>query len=165
MIGVTFAVTDTVTPGLKGMLERGENLTPLMDLWGGALASLVKQGFAAGRSPYGVQWAALKLRQGQPLRDKGALMNSITWNPTNGAVEIGPAFGPSSKGAAVQNFGATIVPKKARALTFRVGGRWFSLKKVTIPARPYLPNSREGLPGPWKDTLIRETAAYLMGAK
>lgn len=163
MIGLRLQVFDGATPGLEALLAKGENLTPLMDRWGGALASLVQQGFIAGRSPYGVQWAALKLRQGQPLRDKGALMNSITWNPHSNSVDVGPGFGPSSKGAAVQQFGATIKPKTAGALRFKVGNRWYSLGKVTIPARPYLPNKLGGLPPTWHATLLRETAAYLMG--
>jgi phage gpG-like protein len=77
-------------------------------------------GLHSGRSPYGVQWAALKLRQGQPLRDKGSLMNSITWNPHSNSVDVGPGFGPSSKGAAVQQFGATIKPVHGR----RCASRW-----------------------------------------
>jgi phage gpG-like protein len=41
-------------------------------------------------------------------------------------------------GAKVHQFGATIVPKDARALHFTFGGKDVFAKKVTIPARPYL---------------------------
>ncbi|MGO4872748.1 MAG: phage virion morphogenesis protein [Roseiarcus sp.] len=41
-------------------------------------------------------------------------------------------------GAKVHQFGATIVPKDARALHFMFGGEDVFAKKVTIPARPYL---------------------------
>jgi phage gpG-like protein len=163
MTTTRFAVIDEATPALEEMLRRGEDLHPLMDRWGGALASLVQQGFVSGQSPYGVPWAALKLRQGQPLRDKGALMNSITWNAATDSVLLGPAFGPSSKGAAVQQFGATIKPKSGSFLRFKVNGRWYSLRQVTIPARPYLPTQQGGLPGAWHDTLVRETGKHLMG--
>jgi phage gpG-like protein len=163
MIGLRFQVFDGATPALEALLAKGADLSPLMDRWGAALASLVQQGFIAGHSPYGVQWASLKLRQGQPLRDKGSLMNSITWNPHSNSVDVGPGFGPSSKGAAVQQFGATIKPVHGAALRFKAGGRWYSLGKVTIPARPYLPNKKGGLPQEWQGTLLRETAAYLMG--
>jgi phage gpG-like protein len=78
-------------------------------------------------------------------------------------VTIGPAFGPSSKGAAVQQFGATIEPKKgssslqgARALVLRCG-------KVTIPARPYLPTRAGRASGRLAGTIVRETGLYLMG--
>jgi phage gpG-like protein len=41
-------------------------------------------------------------------------------------------------GAKVHQFGATITPKNAKALHFRLGGRDVFAKRVTIPARPYL---------------------------
>lgn len=148
---------------LAALASRGEDLPPLMDRIGAALASLTKLLFTSSRSPYGVRWAALKLRQGQPLRDKGALMNSITWVPESRSVVIGPGFGPSSKGAATQQFGATIVPKNGSVLRFKVGNRWFSLRKAVIPARPYLPTRAGGLPDSWEESIVRETGIWLMG--
>ncbi len=41
-------------------------------------------------------------------------------------------------GAKVHQFGAVIVPKDAKALHFKLGGRDVFAQKVTIPARPYL---------------------------
>jgi len=38
----------------------------------------------------------------------------------------------------VHQFGATIVPKDAKALCFMLGSRVVFAEKVTIPARPYL---------------------------
>lgn len=163
---MTYAIAkfDTATPALAGMLERGINLKPLFDAIGGELVSRVQQGFISSHSPYGVQWAALKLRQGQPLRDKGHLLSSISYNAATDSVLIGPGAGPSSKGAAVQQFGATIKPKNGEYLRFKVNGRWYSLKQVTIPARPYLPTQQEGLPPDWQAAIVRETGKYLMGA-
>jgi phage gpG-like protein len=40
--------------------------------------------------------------------------------------------------AAIHQFGGTIRPKSKRALRFRMGGRLFTLSKVSIPARPFL---------------------------
>jgi phage gpG-like protein len=156
---------DTATPALGEMLERGMNLKPLFEAVGSELVSRVQQGFISSRSPYGVQWAALKLRQGQPLRDKGHLMSSITYNAATDSVLIGPGAGPSSKGAAVHQFGATITAKNKPFLAFRAGGKWIFAKRVTIPARPYLPTEQGGLPPSWRDAILRESAIYLMGAK
>lgn len=157
---------DAATPFLRALLARGTDLAPLMARIGEALVSLVQLGFRSSSSPYGVRWAALKLRQGQPLRDTGALMNSITYQPETRAVVIGPGFGPSSKGAAVQQFGATIVPKKPGGfLAFKPRGssRWIFARKVTVPARPFLPTRAGGLPDSWARTIMQETGRYLMG--
>lgn len=157
---------DTASPALAALSRRGEDLSPLMARLGAALVASVKFGFLSSRSPYGVSWAALKLRQGQPLRDTGALMNSITYVPSSQSVIIGPGFGPSSKGAAVQQFGATIRPVKARMLAFKPRGssRWIFAKRVTIPPRPYLPTQEGGMPQDWSATITREVGLYLMGA-
>ena len=40
--------------------------------------------------------------------------------------------------AAMQEFGGTVVPKKARMLAFEVNGQMVFAKRVTIPAHPYL---------------------------
>lgn len=40
--------------------------------------------------------------------------------------------------APVQEFGATIRPRRAQALRFFVGGRLVFARKVTIPAQPYV---------------------------
>lgn len=48
------------------------------------------------------------------------------------------SWGTSWIGARVHQFGAVIVPVRAKALAFRVGGKTIFRKKVTIPARAYL---------------------------
>ncbi|HMJ91483.1 MAG TPA: hypothetical protein VK530_16795 [Candidatus Acidoferrum sp.] len=32
-----------------------------------------------------------------------------------------------------------IRPKSGKSLKFQVGGKWFNVKQVTMPARPYFP--------------------------
>lgn len=157
---------DAVTPALSALLRRGQDLAPLMASMGAALVSLVQLCFRSSLSPYGVRWAALKLRQGQPLRDTGSLMNSITYVAETNSVVVGPGFGPSSKGAAVQQFGATIVAKNPRGLlAFKPRGssRWIFARQVTVPARPYLPTRAGGLPADWTGAILREVGVYLMG--
>lgn len=43
--------------------------------------------------------------------------------------------GPVTKYVKVHEFGATIVPVRAKLLRFQINGKWFSAKKVTIPPR------------------------------
>ncbi len=46
--------------------------------------------------------------------------------------------------AAIHQFGGTIRPRNAKALRFESGGRWWTVQKVTIPARPFFPISPSG---------------------
>jgi phage gpG-like protein len=67
----------------------------------------------------------------------GGLMGSITMRAGANQVEVGTnkIYGP------IHQFGGTIVPRKAKALAFRMGGGNSPLtfaQKVTIPARPFL---------------------------
>lgn len=79
------------------------------------------------------------------LMDKGILRQSFTPETGPGSAykhtEIGEDFVQIStnlKYAAIQNFGGTIVPVKAKALSFvTAGGQRVFAKKVTIPARPF----------------------------
>jgi phage gpG-like protein len=109
--------------------------------------SLTLDGFKASRDPYGKEWEPLRLRTGGlPLLDTGRFRNSITTELT----EHGFRIGTNMISARVHQFGATIVPKVAKALRFSVGRgkkkRWFTRKKVVIPARPYLPRENEPPP-------------------
>jgi len=47
-------------------------------------------------------------------------------------------IGASVVYAAIHEFGGIIVPRRAKWLMFRIGGRWIRTKKVTMPKRPYL---------------------------
>lgn len=164
MIPRTEISIDTITPALQALASRGQDLGALMARFGAALVTEVKLGFTSSRSPYGAVWAALKLRQGQPLRDKGHLMNSITYSADARSVTIGPGFGPSSKGAALQQFGGTVEAKPGKFLVFKPTGsnRLIFARKVTVPAREYLPTAQGGLPRPWREVILQEIGAYLM---
>jgi hypothetical protein len=43
------------------------------------------------------------------------------------------------------------------------GSSWFFARKVTVPARPYLPTRPAGCRIDWQDTIVRETGLWLMG--
>jgi len=97
------------------------------------------------------KWQKLKCRKGMILSDTGTLRKSIgprndglkpTEGPNtivrlSGGLEGTVTIGTSIAYAAVHNYGATIVPVRAKALRFKCGRRWIFAKKVTIPARPF----------------------------
>lgn len=85
-------------------------------------------------SPDGAKWPLTK--EGRPaLFVSGThLARSIDHD----ASATSARWGTGWIGARVHQFGATIVPKNAKALHFHLGGRAVFAKKVVVPARPYL---------------------------
>lgn len=128
------------------------------------LVALIRLGFKFSQSPYGEQWAPLKFRSGQPLRDKGHLRDSIV--PRYGADYVD--IGTNRVGARVHQFGATIVPVKAKALRFFGEGSSVPIfrQKVVVPARPFLPLDKGGnlvLPDAWQKSFLAAIRAKLEG--
>ena len=127
-------------------------------LRGGALkaiaAGLVEETqsrFERGAGPDGAAWAGLNpayaaIKRGPGiLRESRMLQRSITSQVSGSRILVGS----NRVYAAVHQFGATIKPKNAKALVFRLrptgkgkgkGGNsgLVMAKSVTIPARPYL---------------------------
>jgi len=106
--------------------------------------SLVLEGFEASKDPYGVRWKGLKTRTGQPLLDTGRLRNSINVRPIDGGFKLATDV----KYAPLHQHGGVVVPRRARALRFMVGGKPVFAARVKVPARPFLPDNR-GLPRAW----------------
>lgn len=137
-----------VTAALSRVIALGEDPSPVLDALGRQVKTNVQLGFVAGTDPYGRPWAPLKLRSGQPLRDKGHLMNSIDYQAEGNSVVIGT----NMSYAPTHQFGATIEAKPGKRLVFMgPGNALIFAKKVTIPARPMFPT--EGLPPQWRDDL------------
>ncbi len=135
-----------VTAALNRLLAIGEEPAPALDAIGRVLKTHLQLEFQTGTDPYGNRWAPLKVRHGQPLRDKGHLMSSIDYRVDGDGVEIGTNLSY----APVHQFGAVIEAKNARALRFFVEGRPVFVgrgHKITIPARKIFP--LEGLPAAW----------------
>ena len=105
----------------------------LLDGIGEALVTNVDNRFDEGKAPDGTSWTPVK-RGGTPLVKSGLLRDSITYETGRNTVTVGT----NRIDAAVHQFGATIKPKKKKALAFTVGGTVVFAKSVTIPARPYL---------------------------
>ncbi len=114
------------------------------------LISSTKSNFAGSHDPDGGAWAPLKWRKGQPLRDTGMLMASLTAGGVGSIDELtskGLTYGSSLVYAAVQNYGATIsLPERRRDRPWVFKGRdgrtvftrRLAARTFTVPARRFL---------------------------
>jgi phage virion morphogenesis protein len=125
---------------LAGVAEAVHQPAGLLRAIGTGLAENVRHRMDRGVAPDGTAWkplspayAAMKRGPGI-LRESLMLQRSITFVASGNTV----AIGTNRVYGAVQQFGATIRPKSAKALVFKLGGRLVRAKQVTIPARPYL---------------------------
>jgi phage virion morphogenesis protein len=116
----------------------------LLQSIGVEMEAQTQERFDTQKSPDGDSWKALAQKtrnyyagQGWAARSilvgEGTLRDSITSEVQGGAWSV--LVGATMEYAAVHQFGAEIAPKSARALFVPGYGM---LKKVNIPARPYL---------------------------
>lgn len=105
---------------------------------------LVWETFHKEREPGGRSWPALKSRSGRALRDTGRLFNSISRSATASGFRVFT----NVRYAATHNYGATIVPVRAKMLTWKMGRQRVWAKKVVIPRRQFIP-SGGSLPVSW----------------
>lgn len=80
------------------------------------------------------------------LVDKGVLINSIQKKDvTVTATSAKATVGTNVVYAAIHEFGGVIVPRHAAALVFRTkDGMWHTVKRVVMPARPYMRPAIDG---------------------
>lgn len=82
------------------------------------LVSATKENFAGSHDPDGVPWEPLHWRKGQPLRDTGILMASVTAGGIGSIDQLwstGLSFGTSLDYAGIHQFGGTISqPERSR---------------------------------------------------
>lgn len=110
----------------------------LYGVLGEELKKIHRQRFEEQKSPEGKAWVPLSgwyraskhRNRNRILVLRGHLRNQLAYNYDDNSVE----FGSARVYARIHQFGGEIKPKKAKAL--KVGDRY--LKKVTIPARPWL---------------------------
>ena len=141
---------------MNDMQAASGNVKPAMQVVGRKVKTKVQLGFRTSQDPWGDAWAPLNknlTRSGSPLRNTGRLMGSITYqlggSNTDQHVDIGTNL--QSKGVlfpAVHQFGAVITPKNAKYLRWMGPNGPISAKKVTIPARPFLPLTKSGVEMP-----------------
>jgi phage virion morphogenesis protein len=147
-----------VVSALNRLIAVGESPAPALNAVGRVLKSKIQMGFQTSTDPLGRTWAPLKSRRGQPLRDKGHLMGSIDYQVEGNSVVVGT----NKLYAPVHQFGAKIEAKAGKVLRFFVEGRPVFVKRVTIPARPFLPQDR--LPDAWGDDSLDAIGEVVRGA-
>jgi phage virion morphogenesis protein len=166
MAGLTFKINDKGAAAKINALQKAAgNMRPVYALIGSRIANKIRLGFKLGSDPWGAPWKALKLRKGQPLRDTGRLQRSITSRPDDQGVTIGT----NVKYARVHQYGATIVPVKAKRLVFPgPSGKLIFAKKVVVPARPFMPIQPGAevvaLPPAWSVDVVKALKAYFKRA-
>lgn len=136
---IQFEIDDrAVIQALNDLQRRVSDLRPVMDMIGAEIVENIRLGFIDSKSPWGASWKPLKKRQGQPLRDTGKLMNSITHRANADSVVIGTA------------------DKAGKALLHQFGSTKAKGRGSGVPARPYLPirNGQADLPEDWTRSIL-----------
>lgn len=147
---------------LAKMQANGAEKRKALGALGNVLKNRIQLCFRLGKSPWNVPWKPLNpaYRVGQPLRHTGRLQRSITSQVVGDAAIVGT----NVRYAAPQNFGATILPVKAKFLAApTAGGGLHFLKMATIPARPFMPiiGGQVTLPTPWAQAALSAMAKSL----
>jgi phage gpG-like protein len=156
-------------------IAHGDFYRALGPVMGDEAIKQIADGFIGMRNPYGDSWKPT-WRGGNILRDSGQLKGIFTYQLKANGFEVGT----TTIYAAVHQYGATIRPKNAKALFFRIavgragpiqkskGGRrgpgsfdagWVTRKSVTIPRRQMVP---EGVAGPIWDAAMQKAADGLV---
>lgn len=124
---------DSYTADFKQMINEIDKQEVLEEV-GFYLENEMRKRFSSGTDMDGKAWAKLKYRSGKPLRDTGRLMGSLGTAEINGnSVSV---FSNLIY-AGIHDRGGTITPKSAKMLAFKVGGKSYFAKSVTIPQRKF----------------------------
>lgn len=109
----------------------------LLEQIGALGVSQTQQRFIDQAGPDGQAWVQSRRaidESGQTLQKSNRLFQSLTYAADKDGVE----WGTNVLYASIHQFGGDIKPKTKKALMFKIGGRMVMVKKVTMPARPYL---------------------------
>lgn len=149
MASATIQITVSL-PRLEQLRAKLRDMSQPLAAIGNALKEEARLRFVEQASPYGPAWKPLspatlanprRGRNAQILRDTGRLMNSITYESNASSATVGT----NVIYAAIHQFGG----KAGRG------------RKVTIPARPYLPTN--GLPPDQMAEVVTVLERYLNG--
>jgi phage gpG-like protein len=142
-VSISFNLTrDDVTPAINLMLRAARNPQPLLRAMGTTFKSITEGNFnSAGASFRPAPWKPK--RDGLPsiLQSRNPTL-SKSFHMTLAADSV--TISNPMIYAAIHQLGGEIRPKNAKALKFFSGGRWWTVKKVTMPARPYMPILPDG---------------------
>ena len=133
------------------IIARSEDMSPLMNSIGGIIEDGTRHRFETQTGPDGQKWQDTH-RGGNILVNEGHLRDSITSHAGSDEVEVGSNL----IYAGVHQHGATIKPKSAGKLAFKIGSHLIFADQVTIPARPFL-----GIDAHDEANILAEAEAYL----
>ena len=107
----------------------------LMDSLGRLVQGQVRRRIAEEkRTPAGRPWPRTKDGRPALYRSGNHLYDSVDYRADPSRLVVGSGW----IGAAVHQFGAVIVPRRARALAFVAGGKTVFARRVVIPPRMWL---------------------------
>lgn len=153
------SVTITGLDEVQARLKKITAASGLPSVVGKAVVAGIRRTFDIGEDPNtGQKWTPLKSRRGSPLLDTRKFQRSFTYAARKTSVTVGTNFA----WAKVHNYGMTITPKKGKFLKFEVFGTTIFARQVTIPARPFLPESDDALDRVTDGLLIPALTAYFM---
>lgn len=115
---------------------------PLLDSIGSMLAGNTQKRFDDEESPDGKKWKKSQraMREnGKTLSNSGDLKKNISYKTEPNTVIVGT----NKEYARIHQFGGTITPKKGKYLKFKTPDGYVSVKKVTIPPRPFIGISKD----------------------
>lgn len=153
-MSVSIIITETGFARADAALAKIENFKPATMLEGIA-TSIQRQTRNRiedeKQGPNGERWPP-NSEGTSTLYREGHLSRSIAYAVSGNQI----AVGSSRPYAAIHQYGGPIVAKNAAALAFRIGNAFVRVKKVNMPARPYL-----GLSADNRAEIIDEVAAYI----
>ena len=130
---------DEISPSLAKQLAAARDPRAVLQAAGTQMVSITKRAFR-DTSQRQQSWPDKKSGGASNLILKGMLISSIRIVSLD-AKSV--TVGSDRKYAAIHQLGGTILPK-GKALVFTIGGKKVFAKKVTIPARPFFPFTRNG---------------------
>jgi phage gpG-like protein len=131
---------NTMTPDLARKLAVAKSPEVVWRAAGTQVLSITKRAF---REPSMRQqsWPAKRSGDASNLIAKGTLLSSVRMTDVS---STGVSLGSDRPYARIHQLGGIIRPVSAKALRFFSGGKWWTVKQVKMPARPYFPFTPAG---------------------
>lgn len=162
-----------VQAALQALLQRAQNLKPVLTALGDEIVERTKQRFDTGTGPDGAAWAphsaatlsAAYSALGKGFRKKDGSLNARGTRKLAGKkLLVDSGFLSGNIFPSVAGNTLTIGATAQYAAIHQFGGQAGRGRKVTIPARPFLPVQADGTLYPQEQTLVLQTLNdFLMG--
>ncbi len=154
MFGLSFKLTrDDLSPTLSALARTARRPEPVLRAMGTTFKSIAEGTFNSVGAAYRPRpWKAKWDGSPSNLQSRNpTLSKSFHLTVTDKAATVANPM----RYAAIHQFGGLIRPKSKQALRFQIGGRWVTVQKVTMPARPFFPVDESGRMTPKAETLVQ----------